>query len=565
VKSYLWVVHLFSTLVVVLTAPNAWCVGRPLDRASHAASYTWTSGQYVYDGSGNIIAIGPRLETVDGQVTAAPPNTYSYDGVGRLQEATAHTRSHDNRQSFQYDPYANLLSVTTLAAPRGVTARPFTSAYGVESGTNQLTRPDLCTDGANCFLANYDEAGNEIASAGVAYTWDAAGMMAELATAGRRERYLYDSSNERIARVIIQRTGSKIEDRVESRLYTLRGLGTAVATDVLDEVNGRAHSWSLRSDYVHAAGKLLAAVTPNGQNADPIRLHYHSDHLGTPVLVTDDRAVKVASYAYWPYGAEAPGGHESSYNDALAGRLRFTGHERDFASDAGHDLDYMHARFYTPSRARFLSVDPVLDQKRASSEAQRWNRYAYVVNNPLSRIDPDGKADRRSQTDRAILEDLDVLADVATIMERTMYHKRLPDRREHGALITDLGGGDYGTDGVVTSGSPVRVDFRVARGGRTTVSGLPIAGTIHSHPGTGLLSPGVRTIGNQSSPGDQNVARVTNSPAYILNGNRSMIRYDTASGRDVEILSRKEYAQYLQRAQAARQMQQVMQALPNLP
>lgn len=24
---------------------------------------------------------------------------------------------------------------------------------------------------------------------------------------------------------------------------------------------------------------------------------------------------------------------------------------------------------------------------------QRWNRYAYVINNPLARIDPDGNAD----------------------------------------------------------------------------------------------------------------------------------------------------------------------------
>jgi glycine cleavage system regulatory protein len=65
---------------------------RPLDRATHAVSYTWTSGQYVHDRSGNIIAIGSRLETVGGQVTAVPPNAYSYDGVRRLRETAAHTK-----------------------------------------------------------------------------------------------------------------------------------------------------------------------------------------------------------------------------------------------------------------------------------------------------------------------------------------------------------------------------------------------------------------------------------------------------------------------------------------
>jgi hypothetical protein len=40
---------------------------------------------------------------------------------------------------------------------------------------------------------------------------------------------------------------------------------------------------------------------------------------------------------------------------------------------------------------RFLSVDPVLNVKRALRNPQNWNRYAYVMNNPLNYIDPTGK------------------------------------------------------------------------------------------------------------------------------------------------------------------------------
>ncbi len=40
---------------------------------------------------------------------------------------------------------------------------------------------------------------------------------------------------------------------------------------------------------------------------------------------------------------------------------------------------------------RFLSVDPNVDIKAAMTSPQRWNRYAYVSNNPINKIDPNGR------------------------------------------------------------------------------------------------------------------------------------------------------------------------------
>jgi RHS repeat-associated protein len=71
--------------------------------------------------------------------------------------------------------------------------------------------------------------------------------------------------------------------------------------------------------------------------------------------------------------------------------LKFTGHERDYdLSQPTNDnyLDYMHARYYDSRRGRFLSVDPVLGN---APRPQTWNRYAYVANNPINRVDPDGR------------------------------------------------------------------------------------------------------------------------------------------------------------------------------
>ena len=48
----------------------------------------------------------------------------------------------------------------------------------------------------------------------------------------------------------------------------------------------------------------------------------------------------------------------------------------------------MHARYFSPTTARFLSTDPAGGDP---SQPQSWNRYSYVKGNPLRYVDPDGR------------------------------------------------------------------------------------------------------------------------------------------------------------------------------
>jgi RHS repeat-associated protein len=92
----------------------------------------------------------------------------------------------------------------------------------------------------------------------------------------------------------------------------------------------------------------------------------------------------VSSHKYWPFGTEAPGG------DTDGERMKFTGHKRDLTPFDPNGLDYMHARYYTPTVGRFLSIDPTW----ASADLavpQSWDRYTYVRSNPLRYTDPDGR------------------------------------------------------------------------------------------------------------------------------------------------------------------------------
>jgi RHS repeat-associated protein len=61
----------------------------------------------------------------------------------------------------------------------------------------------------------------------------------------------------------------------------------------------------------------------------------------------------------------------------------FTGHEHIPA----FGLIHMNGRVYDPEVGRFLSADPFI---QAPYNSQSYNRYSYVLNNPLKYVDPSG-------------------------------------------------------------------------------------------------------------------------------------------------------------------------------
>ncbi|MCX6545915.1 MAG: RHS repeat-associated core domain-containing protein [Acidobacteria bacterium] len=126
---------------------------------------------------------------------------------------------------------------------------------------------------------------------------------------------------------------------------------------------------------------MVSAPAPAWAQSGQVVEYYHLDALGSVRVVTDQNAQVVSRHDFLPFGEE----WNPSAN-AKEKRL-FTGHERD----AETGLDYFGARYYRASVGRFSTVDPELSVKEAQVDPQRWNRYAYVTNNPLKYTDPDGK------------------------------------------------------------------------------------------------------------------------------------------------------------------------------
>jgi len=134
---------------------------------------------------------------------------------------------------------------------------------------------------------------------------------------------------------------------------------------------------------VYAAGKLLATYDADG-------LHYYlDDPLGSRRVQTDYAGVLEQSCASLPFGDNLACSGSTQYPT----EHHFTGKERDAESG----LDYFGARYYASSLARFMSpdwsakIEPVPYSKL--DDPQTLNLYAYVQNNPLASVDPDGHGD----------------------------------------------------------------------------------------------------------------------------------------------------------------------------
>ena len=112
---------------------------------------------------------------------------------------------------------------------------------------------------------------------------------------------------------------------------------------------------------------------------DGLRDYYHTDHLGSSRLITDESGNVLTDVEYEPFGTSR-GEYEERY--------LYTGKERDATG-----LTYFGARYYNSETGRFLTRDPVTGNTHIP---QSLNRYIYCLNNPLKYTDPLGLSEEGS-------------------------------------------------------------------------------------------------------------------------------------------------------------------------
>jgi RHS repeat-associated protein len=128
----------------------------------------------------------------------------------------------------------------------------------------------------------------------------------------------------------------------------------------------------------------LCAINYNNNGAQQL-LYTLTDHLGSPILLTNNTQGIVEEYAFdaWGRRRNPTNWSYTGINPPQFMIRGFTMHEH--IDEFG--LINMNGRVYDPVIARFVQPDKYV---QAPDNIQNYNRYAYCLNNPLNYTDPSG-------------------------------------------------------------------------------------------------------------------------------------------------------------------------------
>lgn len=337
---------------------------------------------YGYDVLGNLTG---RVDWIQGT-----QENFGFDALNRL---TASQVAGFNAQTVAYDVLGNITSKSDTGSyvygaagsarphavmringlPNTLTPNPDYNLYtGLLETVSRLLRILTGTyvppPGAADFV--YDANGNMVWGNGRTVTWSSFDMPLVIKRGTVEISFAYGAGHQRIRQV--------------KSNETIHYFGGGLSERVRNAATG-AVTWTT---YVSAGGRLVASLSREdaGAPSTAIARYFHVDHLGSVDTVTDEFGAVTERLDFDAWGKRRHGtGAADTASGSIVSAVRkgYTGHEQL----DGVGLVHMNGRVYDPLVARFASADPVL---QAPLNLQSYNRYAYVLNNPLSYTDPTG-------------------------------------------------------------------------------------------------------------------------------------------------------------------------------
>ncbi|WP_263385931.1 RHS repeat domain-containing protein [Granulicella arctica] len=279
----------------------------------------------------------------DGKVISETDNitgtsvSYGYDSQDRLAAAVSSDGAWG--LGYTYDEFGNRTS-QTLTQGRG-----YSQQVVYDPANNRIV--DSKTD--------YDASGNLVQLPYMQMKYDANNRLTRLESPSGVEHFGYDYKNLRVWKVA--------PDGTESFDFYSGTINLATYILAKDKSGNLAFSVAKTDIYF---GRRLA------QSAGDVVV---TDRLGSTRAWSAKKGAKTANYM--PFGEKI-----KSQDDE---RSKFDGYE----DDVNTDLKYAEQRYYSSTLGRFMSPDPYEGSANLSSP-ESWNRYAFVANDPINRVDPHG-------------------------------------------------------------------------------------------------------------------------------------------------------------------------------
>lgn len=287
-----------------------------------------------------------QLSGIEDEVTPDNSQSYHYDTVGRLHDASGDYGD----QQYQYDLGGNLILKDDITYQ--------SDGHQVKTGTQ---------NSETVFSANYDDNGN----------------MTSATRNGITTTYTYDAENQLVqsgdVTLTYDYTGRRLKKQIQGGITTYY---LAPYYQVTVFPNGAKQ----HTIFVMGNHGVLASVTgvdagtpvPTKGVPSPGVFYLYQDHLQNSVHQIDTQGTIKTSIRYRPFGEI----HSVEGDDTV--QQKFTGKEWDDSLQ----LYYFGARYYDPVLGRFITQDDQLGAPLGHHDA--LHRYCYTTNDPTNLIDPDG-------------------------------------------------------------------------------------------------------------------------------------------------------------------------------
>jgi len=273
------------------------------------------------------------------QPPASPSNTpqtihYEYDALNRLTGAD-YTTGQD--YAFTYDKVGNRTSQTVGAA---ITAYQYDAA-------DRLTN-------AGGVTFTWDNNGNLLNDGVNTYSYDFANRLAAVSGQGSSFSFGYDGLDNRYQQTVNGQTSTYILDQAAG----------------LSQVLYESAPQGAGTSYYYGLGRI-------SQQKNGITNYFLTDALGSVRQITNQTGSVTLGQAYDPFGNTLGWSGQGGFSYGYAG---------EWTDSSG--LQYLRARYYSPSTGRFVSKDPF---PGLLTQPASLTPYVYALNSPVLYSDPSGE------------------------------------------------------------------------------------------------------------------------------------------------------------------------------